>query len=214
MFSSVAAASAWLDRARRSPLLRTGRPFAFPGFALPGDFGSAQDTPLYFSHRYRILQPRMKRHQGLFVSNLGRDAFWRPPAGGWHAAAQTPAPPKSGHLELRLTAENLVAGMPQDFTIQLVNNSDHDVRLPKPILMCQDGTGRTGDLYFYDVFTPAKPDTRNLRPQGGCAAGGVCSPVPTFFRRFTRRHTSHRPIRRLFRRWASTSRPAAWPAKL
>jgi hypothetical protein len=52
------------------------------------------------------------------------------------AGDQTPVPPKTGSLEFRLQAESIVAGVPQDFTFQLVNNTDHDVRLPKPLIAC------------------------------------------------------------------------------
>jgi hypothetical protein len=83
--------------------------------------------------------------------------------------AQTPS------LEVRLQAGNLVKGLPQEFTIQLVNISDHDVRLPPPPLECQDS--RRGEVELYLSVTPG------INPRmGGCgedSGARIRNPVST-----------------------------------
>src|ERR1039458_972296 len=77
------------------------------------------------------------------------------------AYVQTSAPPKTGNLEFRLQGENAVAGIPRNFTFQLVNNTDHDVHLPEPTIACTDPY--KGEIELQVAFTPLNRGVRDLR---------------------------------------------------
>lgn len=56
------------------------------------------------------------------------------------------------NLELRLVAGELGNGVPQAFTFELVNISDHDVRVPQPSVDC--GSDFYGSIWLLLVFRP------------------------------------------------------------
>jgi hypothetical protein len=61
-----------------------------------------------------------------------------------------------GGLELRIDPEGVENGIPQAFKIVLVNNTNHDVRLPMPSLGCSDTY--SGNVRLVVHFTPLWPD--------------------------------------------------------
>jgi hypothetical protein len=72
----------------------------------------------------------------------------------------------SGDLELRLVPHGVEDGIPQSFTILLVNHTDHDVFLPMPITDCQGSyTGVTGLVVHFTPLLPEAP-----QPGRGCSA--------------------------------------------
>jgi hypothetical protein len=73
---------------------------------------------------------------------------------------------QSQHLELQFRSEALQDGLPPGFTILLVNKSDHDIRVPKPIVDCAAIDGGVIGMSFR--FTPKRP----WKPRNGygCAA--------------------------------------------
>jgi len=68
-------------------------------------------------------------------------------------SAQRPAVIEQ-NLELRLKPGKLLNGVPADFTFELVNVSDHDVRVPKPKVDCNSSLD--GSIWLQLDFTPAK----------------------------------------------------------
>ena len=71
-----------------------------------------------------------------------------------------------GELDLYLHAEKVQKGVPQAFVFDLVNKTDHDVRLPIPSVQCEDGFD--GSLYLNVDFKPL----RRGRPGEGYACVG------------------------------------------
>jgi len=69
------------------------------------------------------------------------------------AQAQKAVAP-SPNLELRLQPVELQNGVPKAFTFELVNISDHDVHLPKPLVDCSSGLN--GYIWLQLDFTPLK----------------------------------------------------------
>ncbi len=73
------------------------------------------------------------------------------------AAAQTSASPA---LQLKLEPGPEVRGVPASFVYTIVNASDHDVRLPKPVVNC-------GDVFFGEVWVHVK-----FKPPGHAVVQG------------------------------------------
>jgi hypothetical protein len=76
-------------------------------------------------------------------------------------------------IELRLRAEKIVAGVPQEFEFQIVNRTDHDVRLPEPLTTCDDS--HKGKLRLLVSFSPLSPP---MPPPSNGKAGAptiICS---------------------------------------
>ena len=67
-----------------------------------------------------------------------------------------------------------VQGIPVDFTFVLTNISDHDVRLPKPLIQCSSVP--TGTLWLRVSFKPLHPQDE---PQTGhgCVADFLYQPI-------------------------------------
>ena len=71
-------------------------------------------------------------------------------------------------LELRLKPGALQNGLPQTLTIELVNTGDHEIRLPLPVLTCEDMM--KGSIHLNVAFQPSRPGY----PSGygrGCGGG-------------------------------------------
>lgn len=79
--------------------------------------------------------------------------------------AQTRAQQRIGHLEFRLQPERVERGVPQAFSFLLVNETDHDVRLPIPTVQCEDSFD--GHIEIRLRFTPLNP--RSPDEGRGCA---------------------------------------------
>ena len=76
------------------------------------------------------------------------------------AALKSPAP-----LELRLEPEEPPQGVPQAFTVVLINKSDHKILLPMPATDCEGSfTGVMGVSFNFTPLKPAKPGVGH-----GCA---------------------------------------------
>ncbi len=88
-------------------------------------------------------------------------------------AAQTTAPATPGKLELRLQPGSVDKKIPQAFTVQLVNGTDHDVRVPTPSLDCGDVPH--GTVWLRLAFKPFTPGAARL--DHGCATDFIYSPV-------------------------------------
>ena len=79
--------------------------------------------------------------------------------------AQTPDRQSTHNLEFRLQPERMEGGVPQAFDFLLVNKTDHDVRVPVPIIDCEDSF--SGDVLLRLHFAPLK---REPSDEGqGCA---------------------------------------------
>ena len=81
------------------------------------------------------------------------------------SAAQTAQGPRS-NLELRLIPGELRNQVPGEFTVELVNVSDHDVRVPLPLVDCHSDF--TGYVWLRIVFT--RPGADGTEVGYGCAA--------------------------------------------
>lgn len=73
------------------------------------------------------------------------------------AAAQN-TPVVKPDLELRLKPGKLLNGVPETFTFELVNISDHDVYFPKPKADCNSALN--GSIWLQLDFTPAQFNNR------------------------------------------------------
>ena len=73
-------------------------------------------------------------------------------------------PPKQNSLQLIIEAQSISHGTPQMFTFKIVNNTDHDIYLPKPTVECSDSFD--GTLLLNVKFTPLNPDDGGRG--GGC----------------------------------------------
>jgi hypothetical protein len=78
-------------------------------------------------------------------------------------------PPKQNSLRLVIKVESISHGTPQAFTFKIVNNTDHDIYLPKPTVECSDSFD--GALLLNVKFTPLNPDD-DTGGGSGCAADG------------------------------------------
>jgi len=76
--------------------------------------------------------------------------------------AQKPVP----NLELRLLPGEMVNGVPQTFTFELINVSHHNVWVADPAVQCDDSYD--GSLSLRVKFTPLHPP--GSETGGGCAA--------------------------------------------
>jgi hypothetical protein len=81
-------------------------------------------------------------------------------------AAQTNSPSARASLKIELAADAPAKSFPKSFTVTFVNVSDHDIKLPKPSIFCQNGLD--GTLTVTYQFFPKEP--RN----GGVAQGCIC----------------------------------------
>jgi len=70
-------------------------------------------------------------------------------------------------LELILQPDAPSQGLPPGFTVLLLNKSNHDIRVPTPVVDCQ--SGYTGVMGVSFRFTPQKP-LRSIGRGYGCAA--------------------------------------------
>jgi hypothetical protein len=79
-----------------------------------------------------------------------------------------PARSEAGHanLQLRLQASAGKNQLPEVFTIELSNPSDHDVRLPLPAIQCEDSFN--GSVVLGVRFRPLHPGDVGV-DGGGCA---------------------------------------------
>jgi hypothetical protein len=79
--------------------------------------------------------------------------------------AQKPDAPGSGALELRIHPDRVEQGVPQGFTVVLVNKTNHDLRVPIPTIQCEDSFN--GDILLRLRFRPLK--AQPAEGQQGCA---------------------------------------------
>jgi len=70
-------------------------------------------------------------------------------------------------LELRLQPGELTHGIPDSFTFEIINVSEHDVRVPKPIVNCAGQY--TGFIWLRLMFKPSN-SAKSVGPGFGCAA--------------------------------------------
>ncbi len=68
------------------------------------------------------------------------------------ASAQSASPIPPGNLELRLHPASIEDGIPQAFTFEIANRTNHDVRVPQPVVDCAGDY--TGYIWLRMVFTP------------------------------------------------------------
>ncbi len=86
------------------------------------------------------------------------------------APAQSTAPVRVNSLELRLLPGALTNGIPDSFTFEIVNVSNHDIRVPQPSIDC--GDGYSGFIWLRLQFKPLNPSDL-LKTGFGCAGDRV-----------------------------------------
>jgi hypothetical protein len=84
----------------------------------------------------------------------------------WLAAGSAQAPRAVSNLALRLQPEALEEGVPQAFRFELVNTTDHDVRVPRPAIQCENSF--SGSIALTLEFHPLEPGGPS-GPGRGCA---------------------------------------------
>lgn len=78
---------------------------------------------------------------------------------------------KSDNLQLRLEPKDIQGGVPKAFTSLLVNISDHDVRVPQPVVDC-GYDAQIGSLKLQLKFTPlGRVHTKGVTGCGGSIGG-------------------------------------------
>jgi hypothetical protein len=82
------------------------------------------------------------------------------------AFAQVNPETKRDNLELRLEAVNIQGGIPQRFIFLLINKSDHDIRVPTPVIECEDPVD-DGSFWLKVNFRPSRPGENGIGY--GCA---------------------------------------------
>ena len=68
-----------------------------------------------------------------------------------------------------------MASVPQEFEFQIVNRTDHDVRLPEPLTTCDDA--HRGKLRLLVSFSPLEPPAFTAQKRGGGCAMDYEHPV-------------------------------------
>jgi hypothetical protein len=80
-------------------------------------------------------------------------------------AQDAPVPPSE--LELVLQPDAPSKGLPRGFTVLLLNKSDHDIRVPTPVVDCQAAySGVMGVSFRFTPLRPARPNSHGY----GCAS--------------------------------------------
>lgn len=69
----------------------------------------------------------------------------------------------------------IVASVPQEFEFQIVNRTDHGVRLPEPLTTCDDA--HRGKLRLSVRFTPLGPSAFTPQKRGGGRAADYAYPI-------------------------------------
>jgi hypothetical protein len=82
-------------------------------------------------------------------------------SGSMQEQIRTPAQPA---MELRLQVSESADGLPKSFVFELINVSEHDLRLPKPTTGCSDPYN--GSLMLVLIFHPAPKSHSNAGGYG------------------------------------------------
>jgi hypothetical protein len=76
-------------------------------------------------------------------------------------------------FELQLRPDSIVDGMPQAFTFSMLNRSGHDVRVPAPVIECEDSFD--GTIWLRLSFIPFHNEVEGPGC-GGCARDTMATP--------------------------------------
>src|SRR4051794_10000797 len=118
----------------------------------------------------RLAPPLVGVRAGIFLIWLAALPTWAQHVGPDSAQSST----TGSTLELRLVPGKLQNGLPKEFTFVFVNNSAHEVRMPRP----SQCSGGNGTVLLRSQFRPANPLRVPRGGGGGCGSGhAIIAPV-------------------------------------
>jgi hypothetical protein len=96
------------------------------------------------------------------------------PVWAQHVGPESQSSPTKATLQLRLVPGKLQNGLPEEFTFVFVNNSAHQVRMPRP----SQCSGGAGTVLLRAQFKPMNPLGVPSGGGGGCGSGhAIISPA-------------------------------------
>jgi hypothetical protein len=110
----------------------------------------------------RLAPPAVRAGTGIVVIWLAALPAW-----AQHVGPDSESSPTNSTLQLRLVPGKLQNGLPEEFTFVFVNNSVHQVRMPRP----SQCSGGAGTVLLRSQFKPMNPLGVPSGGGGGCGSG-------------------------------------------